>query len=114
MKTMKCKRLLSWALALVLAMGLALPCAGPARAASFSDISGGETARNAEVLRMLGVMEGTGGGSFEPNRVLSRAEFAKMAVVMLGQKGAVGQYQAYTIFPDVRASHWRRGISTWR
>ena len=109
MKTMKCKRLLSWALVLVLAMGLALPCAGPARAASFSDISGGETARNAEVLRMLGVMEGTGGGSFEPNRVLSRAEFAKMAVVMLGQKGAVGQYQTYTIFPDVRASHWAAG-----
>ncbi len=109
MKTMKCKRLLSWALALVLALGLALPCAGPARAASFSDISGGETARNAEVLRMLGVMEGTGGGSFEPNRVLSRAEFAKMAVVMLGQKGAVGQYQTYTIFPDVRASHWAAG-----
>ncbi len=40
---------------------------------------------------------------------LTRAQFAKMAVVMLGKKGAVGQYQTYTIFPDVRADHWAAG-----
>lgn len=62
-----------------------------------------------EVLRMLGVLDGTGGGAFQPYGTLTRAQFAKMAVVMLGKKGAVGQYQTYTIFPDVRADHWAAG-----
>ena len=106
---MRLKRIFSGVLALALVACL-LPFAAPAaRAASFSDISDAKTAENVEVLRMMGVVDGTGGSAFQPNGTLSRAQFAKMSVVMLGKKGAVGQYQTYTIFPDVRASHWAAG-----
>lgn len=108
MKTMKLKRIVSCALALALTLCLALPCASRAQAVPFPDIADSETADNVEVLRMLGVIDGIG-GQFQPNGTLSRAEFCKMAVVMLGKKGAVGQYQTYTIFPDMRASHWAAG-----
>mgnify|MGYP004519160063 CR=1 FL=1 len=106
---MNMKRIISGALALALCLCLALPCAPRAQALSFTDISDSETAQNVEVLRMLGVIDGTGNGRFQPNGTLSRAQFCKMAVVMLGKKGAVGQYQTYTVFPDVRASHWAAG-----
>ena len=106
---MKKKRILSGVLAAVLALCLVLPAAPQAQAASFTDISDSTVADNAEVLRMLGVLDGTGGGAFQPYGTLTRAQFAKMAVVMLGKKGAVGQYQTYTIFPDVRADHWAAG-----
>ena len=105
---MKLKRILSCALALALTLCLTLPCTSRAQAVSFADISDSETAENVEVLRMLGVIDGVG-GQFRPDDILSRAQFCKMAVVMLGKKGAVGQYQTYTIFPDLRASHWAAG-----
>ncbi len=83
---MKKKRILSGVLAAVLALCLVLPAAPQAQAASFTDISDSTVADNAEVLRMLGVLDGTGGGAFQPYGTLTRAQFAKMAVVMLGKK----------------------------
>ena len=106
---MKMKRILSCVLALALTLCLLPAALPPAQAASFTDIADSTTAENVEVLRMLGVVDGTGGGAFQPNGTLSRAQFCKMAVVMMGKKGAVGQYQTYTIFPDVRSSHWAAG-----
>ncbi len=103
------KRILSGVMAFALILCLLPVFAPEAEAVSFTDISDAETAENVEVLRMLGVVDGTGGGAFQPNGTLSRAQFAKMAVVMTGRSGAVGQYQSYTIFPDVRASHWAAG-----
>ena len=106
---MKLKRILSCALACALAVTLALPLVQQAHAVSFSDISDGELADNVAVLHTLGVVDGTGKGAFNPKGTLTRAEFCKMAVVMMGQKGAVGQNQSFTIFPDVRADHWAAG-----
>ena len=50
-------------------------------------------------------MQGTGNNRFEPNRPLTRAEFCKLAVTAMGIDDA-SPYASYTIFPDVRASHW--------
>lgn len=101
------KRVLSALLALVLVLSTATL---PAMAAdSFSDISDKNTARNVEVLRLLGVVNGTGGGSFNPGGQLTRAEFCKMAVVLMGKGDDAQAYQTMTIFPDVRASHWAAG-----
>ena len=88
---MKKKRILSGVLAAVLALCLVLPAAPQAQAASFTDISDSTVADNAEVLRMLGVLDGTGGGAFQPYGTLTRAQLAKLVVVMLGKKGAVGE-----------------------
>lgn len=73
--------------------------------AAFSDISSGSLQQTASVLGSLGIMQGTGNNRFEPNRPLTRAEFCKLAVTAMGIDDA-SPYASYTIFPDVRASHW--------
>ena len=97
------KRVFSLLLALVLALSAA---AIPASAAeSFSDVTDKKTAQNVEVLRLLGVVEGNGAGQFRPYAQLTRAEFCKMLVTMMGSSDVL-RYKTMTIFPDVRASHW--------
>ena len=97
------KRVFSALLALVLTLSAA---AIPASAAgSFSDVSDKKTAQNVEVLRLLGVVEGNGIGQFNPYAQLTRAEFCKMLVTLMGSSDVL-RYKTMTIFPDVRASHW--------
>jgi hypothetical protein len=71
--------------------------------------SSGEAAESAAVLNMMGALEGSGGGSLDLSGTLTRAQFCKIAVVVLGKEDAVGQYSGYTIFPDVPSSHWASG-----
>lgn len=101
------KRVLSALLALTLVLSAAVVPA--AAAGSFSDVSDKATAQNVEVLRLLGVMEGDGNGRFRPNDSLTRAEFCKMVVVLMGKGESAMRYETVTIFPDVRASHWAAG-----
>lgn len=61
------------------------------------------------VLQMLGVISGYPDGTFKPDRPLKRAEFCKMAVVLLGKEAEVPLYKNFTIFMDVKASHWAIG-----
>ena len=75
----------------------------------YADVTDPETARNAEVLRLMGVMEGDGNGQFRPNSSLTRAEFCKMAVVLSGKRSVVTRYASRTVFPDLRAPHWATG-----
>ena len=97
------KRVFSALLALVLTLSAA---AIPASAAgSFSDVSDKKTAQNVEVLRLLGVVEGNGIGQFNPYAQITRAEFCKMLVTLMGSSDVL-RYKTVTIFPDVRASHW--------
>ena len=104
-KNMK-KRLICLILCLVLCTGL---LSTAAFAASFPDVTDLQTARDAEVLRMMGIMEGDPSGAFRPNDPLTRAQFCKMAIVLLGNGDAASQASVRTIFPDVRASHWACG-----
>ena len=103
----------SLALALVLALLVSLGSVTGAQAAEggFSDLAArADTAADVEVLRMLGVLDGYADGTFRPDSVLTRAQFCKMAVLMTKNGAAqVGQYQNYTIFPDVKGSHWAAG-----
>lgn len=102
------KRVLSLALAVLMAAAL-WPTAASAAPAGFTDISDAETARNVEVLRLMGIVEGDGSGAFHPNDNLTRAEFCKMVIEMIGKGGEIARYRSRTIFPDVRASHWAAG-----
>lgn len=88
-------------ISLCLTLALTAATAG----AAFSDISNGSLQQTASVLGSLGIMQGTGNNRFEPNRPLTRAEFCKLAVTAMGIDDA-SPYASYTIFPDVRASHW--------
>ena len=97
------KRVFSALLALVLTLSaVVLPASA---AGSFSDVSDKKTAQNVEVLRLLGVVEGNGIGQFNPYAQLTRAEFCKMLVTLMGSSDVL-RYKTVTIFPDVRAIHW--------
>ena len=101
------KRVFSALLALVLTLSAAVLPASAAE--SFSDVSDKKTAQNVEVLRLLGVVEGSGAGRFNPNGQLTRAEFCKMVVVLMGKGNDAMRYKTVTIFPDVRATYWAAG-----
>lgn len=91
------KRILSICLALVFTFA-------PASAA-FSDITDSELAQTASILDALGIMQGMGNNQFNPEGSLTRAQFCKMAVTALGFSD-VSAYGSYTIFPDVKNTHW--------
>ena len=67
------------------------------------------TAEAAEILRLLGIVSGTGSGNFEPGRTLTRAEFCKMAVEIMGNGDKVAAQMNRTVFADVPSTPWARG-----
>lgn len=73
--------------------------------AVFTDISDSRVSQTAAVLDALGIMQGVDGGSFAPGKALTRAQFCKLAVTAMGVTD-VSPYASYTIFPDVKHSHW--------
>lgn len=95
-------------LAAALAVNLALPVTA-AGTSSFTDVSDSNTALNADILRLMGVVSGTGGNQFNPNQVLTRAQFCTMAVNFMGLGDQVVLHSTRTIFTDVTSKHWARG-----
>lgn len=89
-----------------------LTSALPALAAtsSFQDIQDPTTAANADVLRLMGAVSGSGNNQFSPDSTLTRAEFCVMAVHVMGKANQVPLYTTRTIFQDVTAHHWARGF----
>lgn len=95
---------------ILLAAALALSFVPSAFAlGAFADVEDPETARNVEVLHLMGVLEGDGANRFHPQSNLTRAEFCKMAVVLTGNRAVVARYGSRTVFPDVKATHWSAG-----
>ncbi len=108
---MKSKRILAAGLALTLLCGT-LPTsalAAETKKAPFVDIQDPQVAEAAEFLRLLGVVDGTGENAFTPDRVLTRAEFCKMAVELMGNGDKVAAQMNRTVFLDVPSTHWARG-----
>lgn len=75
-------------------------------ASEFADITDEVTAGAVEVLRLMGVVDGMGDGNYHPEGTLTRAEFAKLAVVSTHSDADLAKYKNMTIFPDVKASQW--------
>lgn len=97
--------------ALLLAMLLLLLCVPVSAAGSstFTDVKDNELARDVEVLQMMDVICGVSNTEFNPDGTLTRAQFTKMAVIILGKGNQIGNYKSFTIFPDVKSSHWASG-----
>lgn len=106
---MKLKRTLAGFLTLATLIGLLVLPSGAVGSGSFSDISDSNVAEAAEVLRLLGVVDGTGGNSFRPGGTLTRAEFCKMAVDVMDKGDLEPAQRNRTIFLDVGPRHWARG-----
>lgn len=99
------KKWMTWLLTLAVMLSvLTVPAA--ANTTDFSDVSDRGTATAVEVLRLMGVLDGYGDGTFRPDVQLNRAQFCKMAVYAMDGSDELGKYQAITIFPDVKPSHW--------
>ena len=107
---MRFRRFLSGLLSAALVVGLlVLPPASAAGTSGFTDIADARTADAAEMLRLLGVVDGTGGTSFKPNGTLTRAEFCKMTVEIMGRGDEEPAQRSRTIFTDVGPTYWARG-----
>ncbi len=104
---MKFKKLMASLLLCATILTMALPVG--AVKSSFSDVHDSNTALNADVLRLMGVVSGSGGNSFSPNTNLTRAEFCVMAVKIMGRGDEVPVHTTRTIFTDVTSRHWARG-----
>ena len=100
------KRILTWLLAISMLGSLLTVPAGAAAVTKFSDVSDSYTATAVESLRLMGVLDGYGDGTFRPDTVLNRAQFCKMAVYAMGCGKELGKYSTVTVFPDVKPSHW--------
>lgn len=98
------RRFLAWVLAVCAALSLMLPVA--AATTRFSDVSDPTIRQSAEVLRLMGVLDGYADGTFRPGTVLNRAQFCKMAVYAMNGSSELGRYSTVTVFPDVKPSHW--------
>ncbi len=95
-------------LSLFLALSLTLALV-PTTGAAFTDVSDSEVALAAATLQGLGVADGTGSGSFDPNGTLTRAQACKLIVGVLGLTSQVSTYARKTLFSDVSPSAWYNG-----
>jgi hypothetical protein len=61
-------------------------------------------------LKSLGIMEGYPDGTFGENKTITRAEFAKLAVITAGLgEAAVNEQGNSSIFTDVESDYWANG-----
>ena len=98
------KKLISLLLIAAVVFSMAVPAG-----AAFPDISDTITQKEVAVLQMMGVINGTSDTTFSPNGTLTRAQFCKMAVTLMGRADEEPLYRNRTIFPDVKSNHWARG-----
>ena len=69
-----------------------------------------KTAVNADILRLMGVVTGTGGNQFNPHGTLTRAQFCTMVMTFLQKGDEAPRYATRTIFTDVTSTHWARSF----
>ena len=100
------QRLFALLLAVCMVSSLLAVPAAAADTVRFSDVADQDTAVAVETLRLMGVLDGYGDGSFRPSAQLNRAQFCKMAVYALSGESELGLYRTVTVFPDVKPSHW--------
>ena len=99
------KKLLALVLALVMSMSLVT-----ISNAAFSDADKIEHTEAVEVMNALGVINGIGDGSFDPEGSVTRAQMAKMiTIIMLGNVDADAFKGTTTDLKDING-HWAEGF----
>ncbi len=95
-------------LSLILAMAMILSSFSFAFALP-SDVEGTDFENAVSRLAALDIIVGYEDGTFKPDNSITRAEFAAIAIRMLGMEDIANGSVANTKFPDVRATHWASG-----
>ncbi len=102
----KMKKFLSLLLVVVFALSMMIPTAS---AAQFSDVDSTYRYYNAvENLAALNIINGMGDGTFAPDKIVKRSEFAKIVCIGIVKTGEIGP-TAGAGFTDVAADHWASG-----
>ncbi len=85
------------------------------RSVSFTDLPGNGPAQDAaRYAAYLGIMEGVGGGQFDPDALLTRAEVAALLQRMAPEaSGAEEKLETAPAFPDVAADDWYAEAVAW-
>lgn len=97
------RKVLSFVLVLALVLGSFSMVFG----ASYSDMAGEKSSDAVKVLSGLGVISGYPDGTYKPDRIVTRAEMAKLIVAGLGlEKFATATTSKY---PDMTAAPWAQG-----
>jgi len=100
------KRIITLLLTTAVLMTTLIVPAGAAEVSRFSDVTDRNTETAVETLRLMGVLDGYGDGTFRPDGILTRAQFCKMAAYITDSEAELGRYRTITVFPDVKPSHW--------
>lgn len=87
-------------------LACAMVFAGTPAFAAYSDVpQASPYEQPAANLTACGILAGKPGGTFDPDGMLTRAEFAKIAVIVAGLQ----EDSAKELFADVPPSHWANG-----
>ena len=65
--------------------------------------------KSLNVVNSLGIMSGNESGDMEPDRLMTREEFAKVILTVSGQENKASLYQTGSLFPDVSIHRWSNG-----
>jgi len=98
------KKIISALLAAIMIVALVAPTAfAVEKSAGFGE------EKIIEIVGALGIMRGDENGNLNLENKVTRAEFVKMAVCASSFKDDANVKTAYSVFPDVGASHWAAG-----
>ena len=104
------KRILTWLLAISMLGSLLTVPAGAAAVTKFSDVSDSYTATAVEALRLMGVLDGYGDGTFRADDPIDRAEVVTIVNRLLGREAdedyIADNHRRLVMFPDVSSRHW--------
>lgn len=93
-------------LSLVLAIMMVVSMTTVAFATTFEDVTNADQAQAVEALVALGIVNGYEDGTYKPEKVVTRAEMAKMLIVALGYESIANDTPAFT---DAQ-NHWAKGF----
>ena len=99
------KKLLALALALIFVLGTV----ATGFAATFPDVADTDFEDEVNRLVALGIVDGYPDGTYKPEGLVTRAEFAKIVVTATGVGAAAEYAKGATKFTDVAADHWAAG-----
>lgn len=102
-------RNLKKSLVFLVVFAMILSTVAPVFAATPSDVIGTDYEDAVGKLVALGIINGYEDGTFQPEKNISRAEFAKIACYVLGLQSAADLSKGPTKFKDVAAGHWASG-----
>ncbi|MCD8049350.1 MAG: S-layer homology domain-containing protein [Clostridia bacterium] len=80
---------------------------------AYNDIYDEKTQKAAETLSAVGVLNGVGDGNFAPDEFLTREQFAKIAVCLLGAEDEASSSASGGAFIDVEPNSWARGYISY-